>query len=345
MHWPAADMLDLPTRPNVPVATPSPAAAPAAVWSSARAPGQPVPQVTNISVKGVVADEPWMRENIDPWPSVDALFANEPAAPVAPRETIAAPGPAPDAPLLVSPSPIEEAVNAQLQKALRRERVKALRQERAEQKAREREARMQAASEAAERIEPPELVSVFEDDSAPVPPSFAAERPTPAARRSSPLVRALLVLLIVLGCGALALQYALHERNALAARQPSLRPWLQQLCDLTTGCQVSALRRIGDITIDGASFMRANAGEGYRLLFTLRNAARVPLAMPAVELSLLDSQQRIVVRRVLMPADFGAPSVLPPGADRSAALPIELSGPQAAALPPIAGYLVVAFYP
>jgi hypothetical protein len=46
-----------------------------------------------------------------------------------------------------------------------------------------------------------------------------------------------------------------------------------------------------------------------------------------------------------MPAEFGAPSVLPARAERAASLPLALTGPEAAALPPIAGYRVLAFYP
>jgi hypothetical protein len=67
--------------------------------------------------------------------------------------------------------------------------------------------------------------------------------------------------------------------------------------------------------------------------------------MPAIELSLLDTQERAVVRRVLMPAEFGAPSVLPARAERAASLPLALSGPEAAALPPVAGFHLLAFYP
>jgi hypothetical protein len=119
---------------------------------------------------------------------------------------------------------------------------------------------------------------------------------------------------------------------------------LSQLCALT-GCQVAALRRIGSIAIDGAAFSRERIGEGYRLSFTLRNDAAMPLAMPAIELSLLDTQERAVVRRVLMPADFGAPPVLDANAERSASLALSVTGAEAAVLPPVAGYRVVAFYP
>jgi len=142
----------------------------------------------------------------------------------------------------------------------------------------------------------------------------------------------------------LVLQVLQQERDLIVARQPAWRPVLASLCRVT-GCELSALRRISDITIDGASFAREKSGDAYRLSFTLRNGAAVPLAMPAVELSLLDMQERAVVRRVLLPAEFGAPAVLPGRAERAASLPLTLTGAEAAALPPIAGYRVVAFYP
>jgi hypothetical protein len=136
-----------------------------------------------------------------------------------------------------------------------------------------------------------------------------------------------------------------HERDGIVARQPNLRPAFAALCSVA-GCELTALRQIGDIVIEGAAFAREKTGNNdYRLSFTLRNGAAVPLAMPAVELSLLDTQERAVVRRVLMAADYGAPAVLAARSDQAASLPLSLSATEAATLPPIAGYRVEAFYP
>jgi hypothetical protein len=136
-----------------------------------------------------------------------------------------------------------------------------------------------------------------------------------------------------------------HERDGIVARQPNLRPALAALCGFT-GCELTALRQIGDVVIEGAAFAREKTGNNdYRLSFTLRNGATVPVAMPAVELSLLDTQERAVVRRVLTATDYGAPAVLPARADQAASLPLTLSATEAATLPPIAGYRVEAFYP
>ncbi|MNS89838.1 hypothetical protein D3C72_1238630 [compost metagenome] len=158
-------------------------------------------------------------------------------------------------------------------------------------------------------------------------------------------MRRLLVVLAVLAALILIVQIVRHERDGIVARQPNLRPALSALCQYT-GCELAALRQIGDIVIEGAAFAREKSGgNDYRLSFTLRNAATVPLAMPAIELSLLDTQEQAVVRRVLTPADYGAPGVLAARADRAASLPLTLSASEAAALPPIAGYRVEAFYP
>lgn len=152
-----------------------------------------------------------------------------------------------------------------------------------------------------------------------------------------------------ISAGALVLlgaQMVYQSRDAIAARQPSLQPALTAMCK-ATGCALSALRRIDSITIDGASFARDPSGEGYQLAFTLRNRAAISLAMPAVEVTLLDTQEQAVVRRVLLPADFNAPDVLPANTERSTMLPLALSAAPAPAssLAPVAGYGIAAFYP
>lgn len=164
---------------------------------------------------------------------------------------------------------------------------------------------------------------------------------------------AILVVAIVLLLVLLA-QVMYRQRDAVAARHPALRPALAGLCNIA-GCTIGPLRRPGDITIEGATFTHAQDDDRYRLAFALRNQADVPLAMPAIELSLLDAQERAVVRRVLMPADLGvAQTTLPALAEQAVAVSFALddrdrAGAEAAAgddpLPRVAGYAMVAFYP
>ncbi|OAK59423.1 hypothetical protein A3K87_26090 [Variovorax paradoxus] len=340
----------------------------------------PLPSPLDFSLElpehGIAADEPWSdldttepawrppQSTLPPFPSIDLNLASAPPPP---------PPPAP--PLPVKPQArmrtlVERASDdgegereqeekdhdqVQMQKALRRARIKSAkiasakaREERAAAKAASSAAVVQAVETETETESEPDfsLSSTFE----PPPGHPLSEEDDPAENASPGFwqrrgVRAVLVLLAVLAVLLLVVQVIRHERDGIAARQPNLRPALAALCQYT-GCELAALRQIGDIVIEGAAFAREKSGSNdYRLSFTLRNGATVPLAMPAVELSLLDTQERAVVRRVLMPADYGAPSVLAARSDRAASLPLTLSASEAAALPPIAGYRVEAFYP
>ncbi|MDQ0610518.1 putative Zn finger-like uncharacterized protein [Variovorax sp. W1I1] len=331
----------------------------------------------SLPAHGIIADEPWSdldvseptwrppASSLPPFPNIDLNLAPPPPSP---------PPPVPPLPVprvktthgLVEPAIDDDAEEkeekeekeedhdqVQMQKALRRARIKSAKIASAH-KSREARAAAKAASsspssvvrEASEPESPASLPPMFaereEDHRFSDDEEHDVHAPGFWQRKG---VRLLLVVLAVLAVLLLIVQTVRHERDGIVARQPGLRPALATLCQYT-GCELSALRQIGDIMIEGAAFAREKSGgNDYRLSFTLRNAATVPLAMPAVELSLLDTQERAVVRRVLMPADYGAPSVLAARADRTASLPLTLSPNEAAVLPPIAGYRVEAFYP
>lgn len=172
---------------------------------------------------------------------------------------------------------------------------------------------------------------------APVDP--VAQRRRVVRRRIALGTLAVLALLVLVG------QILHQSRDLLVARQPALRPAFTAWCRLA-GCTLSSLRKIDDIAIEGSAFVRQQADDGYLLSFTLRNRSTLPLAMPALELSLLDTQERPVLRRVLRPVDFDAPTVLSARGEHAAALPLALAPAQAAALQPlIVGYHLDAFYP
>jgi hypothetical protein len=156
-----------------------------------------------------------------------------------------------------------------------------------------------------------------------------------------PLVRALLALVMLALAGLLALQYAVQERDKLAAVQPALRPWLQLLCG-QLGCEVGPPRLIDAIVIDSSSFSRLR-GDAFRLGFSLRNQAPMQVAMPSIELTLTDSQDQPVLRRVLAPGDIGAAPVIPAAGEStgSVALAVTANGSGGR----VAGYRMLAFYP
>ena len=164
-----------------------------------------------------------------------------------------------------------------------------------------------------------------------------------AARRRAfwrkPLVRSGLV---VLGLGlatALAAQVAVHERNRVAAVAPQLRPLLLALCE-PLGCELAPLRQISEVVIDSSSFNKAR-GDSYVLAVTMKSRSTVALEMPAVELTLTDAQDQPVLRRVLLPADMGAPQELAAGGEWSASVSVLVTTGGAR----VAGYRLLAFYP
>lgn len=232
-----------------------------------------------------------------------------------------------------------DAKDTQFQKALRRARVKSTKIARSRAKARDNEsaAVLMTASEPVES-------SLVAGETPVVAKRRRVAREPDAPRRSGLRLDWPWRTLSVVALLVLVAQVIYQERSAIVARQPSWRPAFASACEVL-GCQLAALQRIADITIDGASFAREKDGEGYQLSFTLRNRADLPLAMPAVELSLIDLQERTVVRRVLRPADYGAPAVIAARGERTALLPMALVGGDVAALPRVAGFHLDAFYP
>ncbi len=173
-------------------------------------------------------------------------------------------------------------------------------------------------------------------------PSFLREDAQKASIWRRPVVRIALVILVLVLLALLGAQILIKERNRIAAMQPALRPILQALC-VVAGCRVAPLRQIESIVIDSSSFSRVR-DDTYHLGFALKNTAPIDVAMPAIELSLTDPQDQPVIRRVILPAEFGARSaVLAHSAvwNGSMALTVQTdTGAQR-----IAGYRLLAFYP
>ncbi|MBA4218671.1 MAG: zinc-ribbon domain-containing protein [Proteobacteria bacterium] len=158
------------------------------------------------------------------------------------------------------------------------------------------------------------------------------------ARWNRPAVRAALGLLSLLLAALLALQLALHFRDAIAALHPPARGILQSLCG-TLGCELRPWRRIEALSIESTS-LNPVGKSGYRLHLSLRNKTAVDVAAPWVELSLTDSTGAALARRVLEPRAL-SPSLTQVNADSEQALSFSFStGEQR-----VSGYSVNIFYP
>ncbi len=157
-----------------------------------------------------------------------------------------------------------------------------------------------------------------------------------------PLMRATLVLLGLTLLLGLVGQIVVHERDRIVAAQPGLRPGMLALCG-ALNCPLSPLRQIESIVIDSSSFSKIR-GDSYRLNFTFKNTAITELAIPAIELTLTDSRDQPVVRRVFLPAELGAKlDTLAAGSEWPASLAIAVSA--AGMAERVTGYRLLAFYP
>ena len=175
-----------------------------------------------------------------------------------------------------------------------------------------------------------------------------------------PLVRGMLTGFSLVLALLLGLQWVIQQKDSLAASEPRLDAALRVLCD-ALGCQIEAPRRVESLVIDSSTFNKI-APDAYRLSFVLKNTGSVPLEMPALELTLTDTNDQALVRRVLLPAQFGVDTgLLAARAEVAGVVNLRVSGDAGRAVTAagsnapvssaganslrVAGYRVLAFYP
>lgn len=176
-------------------------------------------------------------------------------------------------------------------------------------------------------------------DTATPTPEFV-RRAEKQARWKQPRVRLALCAAAVLALVLLAVQTSLHFRHRLAAESPLARAGLGWLCS-KLDCRIEAPRRITDLTVESSTLTRVSGDERLiRVSLTLHNRGRVPLAMPAIDLSLKDGAGRLLVRRAIRPQELpAAPASLPPRVDVPLQMLVATDGRR------IASYTIEIFYP
>jgi len=173
-------------------------------------------------------------------------------------------------------------------------------------------------------------------------PSFLRE---PAAQRSR-------TRSFVFGAGAALLsllllaQLAVAFRAEILVRFPQARPVLGHLCSAFR-CTVNWPARSDLLAVVGAELQALPGTSAFELLAVVRNRGDLTLALPAIELTLSDTLNRTVVRRVFTPSDYLAGESdrqtrlldgLAPGADLTVRIAFEARGVNAA------GFVVYPFY-
>jgi len=176
----------------------------------------------------------------------------------------------------------------------------------------------------------------------PAEPAFLREAPTPRRRRMSMLFGGAAVLLGLL----LLAQLAVTFRADIITKFPNARPAIGQLCKIFR-CTVSWPTR-GDLLAVVGSELQAIPGTGvFELTAIVRNRGNLTLALPAIELTLSDTLNRTVARKVFVPSDYLAAETDPratlqagleAGADLTIRVAFEARGLNAS------GFIVYPFY-
>lgn len=162
--------------------------------------------------------------------------------------------------------------------------------------------------------------------------------PEPPPRRW-PWITGSLFALLVLG-----LQVALAFRVEMAVVWPETKPALVSLCDLA-GCEVGLPAKVGLVGIEASDLHPDTEIKGrLTLTATLKNRAPFAQEFPHLELTLTDTADKPVARKVLAPANYLLPRTptadgMPPNADIAVTVRVD-SGDMAAS-----GYRLYLFYP
>ena len=139
------------------------------------------------------------------------------------------------------------------------------------------------------------------------------ETRAPAPRRLGwRIVGALVALLLLLG---LLAQLAWWQRETIMVAWPDSQTLYAQAC-APLGCAVMPPHAIDGLQVEPSDLRQIDGPHKLELKMPLRNHYNVALAYPAIELTLLDDQNNVAVRRVLWPQDY-----VKPGTTIAAGLP------------------------
>ncbi|EIF29625.1 Protein of unknown function (DUF3426) [Burkholderia sp. Ch1-1] len=114
---------------------------------------------------------------------------------------------------------------------------------------------------------------------------------------------------------ALLAQLAWWQRETVMVYLPRSQTLYAKACS-TLGCLVTPPHDIDGLQVEPSDLRQIDGPHKLELKMPLRNRFNIALAYPAIELTLLDDQNNVAVRRVLWPQDY-----VPPGTPIAAGLP------------------------
>lgn len=148
----------------------------------------------------------------------------------------------------------------------------------------------------------------------------------------------------------LALQVIYDQRDHLAAKSIGMHRTMTTACEFLN-CSIQPDMQIDALKIDASSFQKVQStidGEISELKVSIKNNATSPIAVPALELSLTDANDRAVLKRVLSVKELKLKEPTIPAQNESQ-ITMRLLIHPANSTPfeksQITGYRVLAFYP
>jgi predicted Zn finger-like uncharacterized protein len=175
-----------------------------------------------------------------------------------------------------------------------------------------------------------------------VAPAFLRHEATPVKRGFSILFGGGAIVLATLALAQLAVLF----RADILVKAPQARPALTQLCRLFR-CAVNWPARGDLLAVVGSELQALPGTSAFELTAVVRNRGSITLALPAIELTLIDTLNRTVARKVFAPVDYLAGEADPAahllagleaGADLTIRIAFEARGLNAA------GFVVYPFY-
>jgi predicted Zn finger-like uncharacterized protein len=177
-------------------------------------------------------------------------------------------------------------------------------------------------------------------------------RPDPAAglyewefkMPESPRRTALWTVLALMLAMALVVQAAYAFRTEMMVLLPQTRSYYMHLCE-SVGCVIGLPKLSNYLHIEASDLKAADPSHPneIQLLLSVRNRAPVELAYPAFELTLTNSIEQAVARRVFLPAEYLPPGAQAGGLKAGTELPIQLYLDTGALR--AAGYRLYLYYP
>jgi predicted Zn finger-like uncharacterized protein len=148
----------------------------------------------------------------------------------------------------------------------------------------------------------PFAINPAADDTDPFP-VVRETRAAPPRRLGWRIVGVLVALILLVG---LLAQLAWWQRETIMVNWPDSQALYAQVC-APLGCSVMPPHDIDGLQVEPSDLRQIDGPHKLELKMPLRNRYNVALAYPAIELTLLDDQNNVAVRRVLWPQDYVKP--------------------------------------